>query len=149
MPVQRLHSHLVFEKLRLIVLRHRLWQLELLLGDNYFTEKEIVMTSSYEKEGNILKVFVNMSNYSSDSISNCKISPQYNDTVLSLSGIEPDILYSFTEGNFVVGEINPYNEVQFLMKMSIKATMKTSIEIKMNYEQKGRDSTTSSTIDIE
>ena len=117
--------------------------------DNYFTEKEIVMTSSYVKEGNILKVTVNMSNYSSDSISNCKINPQFNSTVLSLSGIEPDILYSFTEGNFVVGEINPYNEIQFVMKMNIKATIKTSIEIKMIYELKGRSSDVTSIVDIE
>ena len=117
--------------------------------DNYFTEKEIVMTSSYEKEGTTLKVTVNLSNYSSDSISNCKINPQYNDTVLSLSGIDPDLLYSFTEGNFVVGEINPYNEVQFIMKMNIKAAMKTSIEVKMNYEQKGRNSDVTSIVEIE
>ena len=117
--------------------------------DNYFTEKEIVMTSSYEKEGTTLKVTVNLSNYSSDTISNCKINPQYNDTVLSLSGIDPDLLYSFTEGNFVVGEINPYNEVQFIMKMNIKAAIKTSIEVKMNYEQKGRNSDVTSIVEIE
>ena len=35
------------------------------------------------------------------------------------------------------------------MKMNIKATMKTSIEIKMIYELKGRSSDVTSVVDIE
>ena len=41
--------------------------------DNYFTEKEIAITTTYEKVGDIVYLKVNISNYSSSIIQNCKI----------------------------------------------------------------------------
>ena len=117
--------------------------------DNYFNEKEIIVTTSYEIEDDIVKLKLNVSNYSADLISGCKIRPQYNDSILRLSGIEPDVAYSFSENSFTLGDLNSYSEIQSVLKMKLVASGKTSIEIKMDYEQKGRDSTTSSTIDIE
>ena len=117
--------------------------------DNYFNEKEIIVTTSYEIEGDNIKLKLNVSNYSADLISGCKIRPQYNDSVLRLGGIEPDVAYSFSENSFTLGDLNSYSEIQSVLKMKLIASGKTSVEIKMDYQQKGRDSTTSSTIDIE
>ena len=116
--------------------------------DNYFTEKEIVITSSYEKLGTNITLNVNLSNYSSETISGCKISPEFNSSILGLVGIDPDVYYSFSDNSFVVGDISSYNEVQFKLKMQQKSTTATSVEIKMKYEQKGREGITSSRLDI-
>ena len=116
--------------------------------DNYFTEKEIVITSTYEKLGTNITLNVNLSNYSSETISGCKISPEFNSSILGLVGIDPDVYYSFSDNSFVVGDISSYNEVQFKLKMQQKSTTATSVEIKMKYEQKGREGITSSRIDI-
>ena len=56
--------------------------------------------------------------------------------------------YSFSDNSFVVGDISSYNEVQFKLKMQQKSTTATSVEIKMKYEQKGREGVTSSRMDI-
>ena len=117
--------------------------------DNYFNEKEIIVTTSYEIEGDNIKLTLNVSNYSADLISGCKIRPQFNDSVLRLGGIEPDVAYSFSENSFTLGDLNSYSEIQSVLKMKLIVSGKTSVEIKMDYLQKGRDSTTSSTIDIE
>ena len=63
--------------------------------DNYFSEKEIVLTASYEKLGDVIDLQVHMSNYSPGVIKNCKLVPEYNGLNLSLLGIEPDVFYSF------------------------------------------------------
>ena len=117
--------------------------------DNYFTEKEIVITTSYEKIGTNVNLNINISNYSSESINACKISPEFNSSILSLVGIEPDIFYSFSDNSFVVGDVSSYNEIQFKLKMQLKSTGATAVEIKMKYEQKGREGITSSRIDLE
>ena len=116
--------------------------------DNYFTEKEIVMTSTYEKLNDLVKMNINLSNYSSESINNCEIKPSYNDMILNLKGIEPDIPYSFSDNKFSVGEIKPYNEIQFTIVMKLKVTAKSAVEIKMTYEQKGRDGEVVSNLEI-
>ena len=117
--------------------------------DNYFTEKEIVITTSYEKIGTNVNLNINISNYSSESINACKISPEFNSSILSLVGIEPDIFYSFSDNSFVVGDVSSYNEIQFKLKMQLKSTGATAVEIKMKYEQKGREGITSSRIDLD
>ena len=116
--------------------------------DNYFTEKEIVVTTTYEKIGTNIEINVNISNYSSASINNCKISPEFNNSLLGLVGIEPDIFYSFADNSFIVGEVSSYNEIQFKLRMQIKAAGQTNVEIKMGYEQKGRKGTTVSTVNL-
>jgi len=116
--------------------------------DNYFTEKEIVVTTAYEKIGTNIEINVNISNYSSASINNCKISPEFNSSLLGLVGIDPDIFYSFADNSFTVGEVSSYNEIQFKLRMQIKATGQTTVEIKMGYEQKGRKGTTVSTVNL-
>ena len=116
--------------------------------DNYFSEKEIVLTASYEKLGDVIDLQIHMSNYSPGVIKNCKLVPEYNGLNLSLLGIEPDVFYSFSDNSFVVGEVESYNEVTFKLKMKMKIANATPLEIKMNYEQKGRKGVASSLLEI-
>ena len=116
--------------------------------DNYFSEKEIVLTTNYEKIGNILELQVHLSNYSSSGIKNCKLIPEYNILNLSLLGIEPDVFYSFSDNSFIVGDLESYNEVTFKLKFQIKVAGATPLEIKMDYEQKGRQGIANSLLEI-
>ena len=116
--------------------------------DNYFSEKEIVLTTSYEKVGDVVDLQVHMSNYSSSGIKNCKLVPEYNSMNLSLIGIEPDVFYSFTDNTFIVGDLESYNEVAFQLKFQIKVAAASPLEIKMNYEQKGRKGVANSLLEI-
>ena len=116
--------------------------------DNYFSEKEIVLTTSYEKIGDVIELQVHMSNYSAGGIKNCKLVPEYNSSNLSLIGIEPDVFYSFTDNTFIVGDIDSYNEVAFQVKFQMKVAGASPLEIKMNYEQKGRKSVANSLLEI-
>ena len=114
----------------------------------YFSEKEIVLTTSYEKIGNIVELNVHLSNYSSGRIKNCKLIPEYNSLNLGLLGIEPDVFYSFSENSFVVGELESYNEVTFKLKFQVKVAGASPLEIKMDYEQKGRQGVANSLLEI-
>lgn len=116
--------------------------------DNYFSEKEIVLTTSYEKVGDVVELQVHLSNYSSSGIKNCKLVPEYNSLNLSLIGIEPDVFYSFTDNTFIVGDLESYNEVAFQLKFQIKVAATSPLEIKMNYEQKGRKGVANSLLEI-
>ncbi len=116
--------------------------------DNYFSEKEIVLTTSYDKMGDIIELQVHLSNYSSSAINNCKLIPEYNSLNLSLLGIDPDVFYSFSDNSFVVGELESYNEVTFKLKLQMKVAGASPLEIKMNYEQKGRKGVTNSLLEI-
>ena len=116
--------------------------------DNYFSEKEIVLTTSYEKIGDVIELQVHMSNYSPGGIKNCKLVPEYNSLNLSLIGIDPDVFYSFTDNTFIVGDIESYNEVTFRLKFQMKVAGASPLEIKMNYEQKGRKSVANSLLEI-
>ncbi len=116
--------------------------------DNYFSEKEIVLTTSYDKIDNSVELQVNMSNYSPGVIKNCSLIPEFNSSNLSLVGIEPDVFYSFSDNSFIVGEIESYNEVYFKLKFKVKTSGASPIEIRMNYEQKGRKGVSSSLIEI-
>jgi len=116
--------------------------------DNYFSEKEIVLTTNYEKIGDIIDLKVHLSNYSSNIIKNCKLVPEYNGLNLSLLGIDPDVFYSFSDNSFIVGELESYNEVTFTLKFKIKTAVATPLEIKINYEQKGREGITNSLLEI-
>ena len=91
---------------------------------------------------------VHMSNYSAGGIKNCKLVPEYNSSNLSLIGIEPDVFYSFTDNTFIVGDIDSYNEVAFQVKFQMKVAGASPLEIKMNYEQKGRKSVANSLLEI-
>ncbi|MDG1545436.1 MAG: hypothetical protein P8R32_04225, partial [Candidatus Poseidoniia archaeon] len=116
--------------------------------DNYFSEKEIVLTTNYEKIGDVIDLKVHLSNYSSNIIKNCKLVPEYNGLNLSLLGIDPDVFYSFSDNSFIVGELESYNEVTFTLKFKIKTAVATPLEIKINYEQKGREGITNSLLEI-
>ena len=63
--------------------------------DNYFSEKEIVLTTSYDKIDNSVELQVNMSNYSPGVIKNCSLIPEFNSSNLSLVGIEPGCFLFF------------------------------------------------------
>ena len=91
---------------------------------------------------------VHLSNYSSGGIKNCKLIPEYNSMNLSLIGIEPDVFYSFTDNTFMVGDLESYNEVAFQLKFQIKVASTSPLEIKMNYEQKGRKGVANSLLEI-
>ena len=117
--------------------------------DNYFTEKEIVITTDSEKVGDIVYLKVNISNYSSSIIQNCRIKPEINTSIMSIIGIEPDLAYHFSENSFNLGEINSYNEVHLDIKLRAKSSEATAIEIKMNYEQKGKPGDLNSVIQLE
>jgi hypothetical protein len=67
---------------------------------------------------------------------------------LSLVGIEPDVFYSFSDNSFIVGEIESYNEVSFKLKFKLKVAGSSPIEVKMNYEQKGRKGVSNSLVEI-
>ena len=67
---------------------------------------------------------------------------------LSLIGIDPDAFYSFTDNTFIVGDIESYNEVTFRLKFQMKVAGGSALEIKMNYEQKGRKSVANSLLEI-
>ena len=116
--------------------------------DNYFSEKEIVMTTKYEKVGDIIDLQIHLSNYSAAGIKNCTLTPVINSSHLGLIGIEPDISYSFADNSFVVGDVESYNEVTFSLKLQMKVTGSTPLEIKLNYQQKGREGVTSSLLEI-
>ena len=110
--------------------------------DNYFTEKEIAITSMYDRDSNNTTIKINLSNYSSTNITDCKIIPEYNDSLLGLNGISPTVPYYFDRNTFEIGDIKSYNEVQFTLKMKNKSNDLTTIELKLEYNHKGRTSST-------
>ena len=58
------------------------------------------------------------------------------------------MFYSFTDNTFIVGDIESYNEVAFQLKFQMKVASASPLEIKMNYEQKGRKSVANSLLEI-
>ena len=116
--------------------------------DNYFTEKDLVITTNSEKMGDIINLKVNISNYSSSIIQNCKIKPEINSSILSIIGIEPDLAYHFKENYFNLGEIDSYKEVYLEIKLRAKKSEDTAVEIKMNYKMKDKEGDLSSVIQI-
>ena len=63
-------------------------------------------------------------------------------------GIDPDVFYSFSDNSFIVGELESYNEVTFKLKFQIKVAGATPLEIKMDYQQKGRQGIANSLLEI-
>jgi hypothetical protein len=116
--------------------------------DNYFTEKEIAITTTCDRDSDNTTIKINLSNYSSTNITDCKIIPEYNDSLLGLSGIIPAVPYYFDRNTFEIGDIKSYNEVQFTMKMKNKSKDLTTIELKLEYNHKGRTSSTKSIVEI-
>ena len=116
--------------------------------DNYFTEKEIAITTTCDRDSDNTTIKINLSNYSSTNITDCKIIPEYNDSLLGLSGIIPAVPYYFDRNTFEIGDIKSYNEVQFTMKMKNKSNDLTTIELKLEYNHKGRTSSTKSIVEI-
>ena len=115
---------------------------------NYFTEKDLVITTDSERIGDIINLKVNISNYSSSIIQKCRIKPEINTSILSIMGIEPDLAYHFNENSFNLGEIDSYNEVNLEIKLRAKKSEGTAVEIKMNYEMKGKEGDLSSVTQI-
>ena len=116
--------------------------------DNYFTEKEIAITTDNRRDNDNTNVKINLSNYSSTNITDCKIIPEYNDSLLGLNGIIPTVPYYFDKNTFEVGDIKSYNEVQFTLNMKNKSNDLTTIELKLEYNHKGRTSSTKSIVEI-
>ncbi len=116
--------------------------------DNYFTEKDLAITTVSEKMGDIITLKVNISNYSSTIIQNCRIKPEINSSILSIIGIEPDLAYHFNENSFNLGDIESYNEVYLEIKLRLKSSEPTAAEIKMYYEMKNKEGDLSSVTQI-
>ena len=116
--------------------------------DNYFAEKEIAITTAYERNGDNTTIKINLSNYSSTNITDCKIIPEFNEALLGLNGLSPTVPYYFDKNTFEIGDIKSYNEVQFILKMKNKSNDLTTIELKLEYSHKGRVSSTSSNVEI-
>ena len=116
--------------------------------DNYFTEKDLAITTVSEKMGDIINLKVNISNYSSTIIQNCRIKPEINSSILSIIGIEPDLAYHFNENSFNLGDIESYNEVYLEIKLRLKSSESTAAEIKMYYEMKNKEGDLSSVTQI-
>ena len=116
--------------------------------DNYFTEKEIAITTTYNRDNDNTNININLSNYSSTNITDCKIIPEYNDSLLGLNGIMPTVPYYFNMNTFEIGDIKSYNEVQFTLKMKNKSNDLTTIELKLEYSHKGRISSTTSIVEV-
>ena len=116
--------------------------------DNYFSEKEIVLTANYDKEGDIVNLKVHLSNYSSNKISDCKLKAEFNSLNLNLIGIEPDVFYSFADNSFVIGDLESYNEVHFNLKFQARNSNPTTIDVSLKYVQKGREGDINSVIEL-
>ena len=62
-----------------------------------------------------------------------KIKPIFDDRILSLHGVKPDVLYSFTDNSFQVGEIKSYTEIKFDLTFKIKQKGLTSLDVELDY----------------
>ena len=65
-----------------------------------------------------------------------------NDQYLILTGMKPDILYSFTENKFHVGEIKSYTEVQIELNFKKKVTGTVNVDLEFSYFVKDKLNTT-------
>ena len=96
--------------------------------DNYIADIQVSITSKNTVYANSLLLNINISNYSTNDLNIGTIKPIFNDLNLSLSGMKPDVLYSFHENKFHVGEIKSYTEEEYFEKFGDNA-------IEVNYSE--------------
>ena len=116
--------------------------------DNYLSKKDISLTTDVKKINDKISIFINISNYSSVSAEDCRICPIINSSILALSGINPDLSYSFAENTFYIGSLESYNETQLRLDLKIKGGNPTNIDLELTRTHRGRDITSSTTVSL-
>ena len=110
--------------------------------DNYIADIQVSITSKNTVYANSLSLNINISNYSTNDLNIGTIKPIFNDLNLSLSGMKPDVLYSFNENKFHVGEIKSYTEVQFILNLAKKTGGLVTVDLEFSYFVKDKLNTT-------
>ncbi|SVC20992.1 uncharacterized protein METZ01_LOCUS273846 [marine metagenome] len=110
--------------------------------DNYIADIQVSITSKNTVYANSLLLNINISNYSTNDLNIGTIKPIFNDLNLSLSGMKPDVLYSFHENKFHVGEIKSYTEVQFVLNLAKKVGGFVTVDLEFSYFVKDKINTT-------
>ena len=110
--------------------------------DNYIADIQVSITSKNTVYANSLLLNINISNYSTNDLNIGTIKPIFNDLNLSLSGMKPDVLYSFHENKFHVGEIKSYTEVQFVLNLVKKVGGFVTVDLEFSYFVKDKINTT-------
>ena len=114
--------------------------------DNYISKRQVSVTSKHNAANDFLYMNINISNYSSNKLELGKIKPIFDDRLLSLHGVKPDVLYSFNENSFHVGEVKSYTEIKFDMTFKIKQKGLAAIDIELNYFVKDKSNKTTSRV---
>tara|TARA_B100002052_G_scaffold141915_1_gene130028 strand:- start:5758 stop:10620 length:4863 start_codon:yes stop_codon:yes gene_type:complete len=107
--------------------------------DNYLSEKEIVVNTTVDRQTDRVKLSISISNYSSEVIENCSLSPVFNSALLAISNIKPDISYSFADNAFYIGDLGSFNEINFDLELIIRAGNPTDMELDLVHTHKGRE----------
>jgi hypothetical protein len=110
--------------------------------DNYIADIQVSITSKNTVYANSISLNINISNYSTNDLNIGTIKPIFNDQNLSLSGMKPDVLYSFSENKFHVGEVKSYTEVQFVLNLAKKAGGFVTVDLEFSYFVKDKLNTT-------
>ena len=114
--------------------------------DNYITKRQVSVTSKNNIANDFLYMKINISNYSSNKLELGKIKPVFDDRILSLHGVKPDVLYSFNDNSFQIGEIKSYTEIKFDLTFKIKQKGLASIDVELNYFVKDKSNKATSRI---
>ena len=101
--------------------------------DNYIADIQVSITSKNTVHQDSVVMDINISNYSTNDLSTGTIKPLFNSQILNLSGMKPDILYSFTENKFHIGEVKSYTEVQLSLTLKKKASALTTVDLEFSY----------------
>ena len=110
--------------------------------DNYIADIQVSITSQETITPTTLSLNLNFSNYSTNNLDLGTVKPIFNDQYLILTGMKPDILYSFTENKFHVGEIKSYTEVQIELNFKKKVTGTVNVDLEFSYFVKDKLNTT-------
>ena len=110
--------------------------------DNYIADIQVSITSQETITSTGLSLNLNFSNYSTNDLNLGTVKPIFNDQYLILTGMKPDILYSFTENKFHVGEIKSYTEVQIELNFKKKVTGNINVDLEFSYYVKDKLNTT-------
>ena len=110
--------------------------------DNYIADIQVSITSQETVTANALSLNLNFSNYSTNDLNLGTVKPIFNDQYLILTGMKPDVLYSFTENKFHVGEIKSYTEVQIELNFKKKVAGQINIDLEFSYYVKDKLNTT-------
>jgi len=116
--------------------------------DNYLSEKEIIVNTVVERKADIISLLINISNYSSEVIENCSLSPVFNSSLLTISKIKPDLSYSFSENAFFMGDLGSFNEIQFTLELIVKTGNPTDMELDLIHTHKGREAKSNNKVSL-